>query len=185
MHTVVNRCVDVCILQVVPPSLRDVEGLLSVTSDPSDWNRKIRTSCTKEYRTWVTSCTQRIERTDNRGDTRVIYTEVKRLSDTVSRGVNTRPTAAYTEPNERGTEEDPNPNRTVNTCADETTKGTRNDDQEKLTTQPENVTDKTTRKSESKGQTDTHRSETDRDTRNGGKEEIRGRAPPNDRVHEI
>ena len=47
------------------------------------------------YRTWVTNYTQRIEKADNRGDTRAIYTEVKRLSVTVSRGVNTRPTATY------------------------------------------------------------------------------------------
>ena len=53
------------------------------------WNRKIRSACIKDYRTWVTGCTERIERADNRGDTKAIYAEVKRLSGLISRGANT------------------------------------------------------------------------------------------------
>ena len=70
------------------------------------WNRKIRAACIKNYRTWVTGCTERIERADNKGDTRTIYAEVKRLIDLVSRGANTRPTAEYQEPGETEAAED-------------------------------------------------------------------------------
>ena len=46
----------------------------------------------------MTKCTERVEKTDNRGDTKTVYAEVKRLSGLVSRGVNTRSTAEYQEP---------------------------------------------------------------------------------------
>ena len=61
------------------------------------WNRKIRASCRQDYRTWVTKCTERIEKADNMGDTKMIYDEVKRLSGLVSRGANTMPTEEYQE----------------------------------------------------------------------------------------
>ena len=61
------------------------------------WNRKIRASCKKDYRTWVTKCTEQIEKADNSGDTKTIYSVVKRLSGLVSRGANTRPTTEYQE----------------------------------------------------------------------------------------
>ena len=51
----------------------------------------------------MTKCTERIEQADNRGDSKTIYAEVKRLSGLVSRGANTRPTAAFKE--EKGTAE--------------------------------------------------------------------------------
>ena len=54
------------------------------------WNNKIRAAGKKDYRTWVTKYTERIEQADNKGDSKTIYAEVKRLSGMVSRSANTR-----------------------------------------------------------------------------------------------
>ena len=86
----------------------------------------------------VNDCTQRIEQADNRDDTRAIYSEVKRLSDTVSRGANTCPTASYLGPHKSGAAEDSN--RAADTWADETVGTTRNSEQEDLEGPKENVT---------------------------------------------
>ena len=125
------------------------------------WNRKLRASCKKDYRTWVTGCTQRIEQADNRGDTKAIYTEVKRLSGIVSRGANTRPTAVYQAPNEKGAAEVLN--RAANTCEAE---ATRNDDQGKPTGETATRTD------ESKARTSTRNIVTAKNTRSNRKEEL-------------
>ena len=121
------------------------------------WNRKLRAACIKDYRTWVTGCTERIEKADNRGDTKEIYAEVKRLSGIVSRGANTRPTIAYQEPQESGAAEDTNGAGETSTCAHVTAKATRKDDRAAVTNcsdeseaQADRVTEKNTRKSKNK-----------------------------------
>ena len=134
------------------------------------WNRKIRSACIKDYRTWITGCTQRIEQADNRGDTRAIYSEVKRLSGTVSRGANTGPTASYQGPHKSGAAEVLN--RAAGTWADETAGATRNSDQEELAGPKENVTEKYIRNSESEKRTSARSQETVKNTRNKREEEL-------------
>ena len=73
---------------------------------------------------------------------RNIYEEVKRLSGSMSSGVNTRPTTSYQEPSESGAAEDIN--RAARTCTRETAKSTRSDELEALVVQREHVTDETT-----------------------------------------
>ena len=44
------------------------------------WNKKIQIACRNDYRSWVTTWVQKIEKADNRGDTKEIYRGVKSLS---------------------------------------------------------------------------------------------------------
>ena len=114
------------------------------------WNRKIRSACKQDYRTWITGCTERIENADNRGDTKAIYDEVKRLSGLVSRGANTRPTAVYQEPSESeetGDTRKEQPEELVGT-RDETAKNTRSSNHEELVG-THSVTAKNTRNNKS------------------------------------
>ena len=68
-----SACDNVCpyarSLQVIGISYRYTQ------MECKKWNRKIRTSYIRDYRAWVSNCTQRIEKADNRGDTREIYTK--------------------------------------------------------------------------------------------------------------
>ena len=44
------------------------------------WNRKIRNACRQDYKSWVTRWVEKIERADNKGDTKAVSQGVKVLS---------------------------------------------------------------------------------------------------------
>ena len=108
------------------------------------WRNKIRAAGKKDYRTWVTRCTERIEQADNRGDSKAIYAEVKRLSGLVSRSANTRPTTELQEQGENESEE------LAEKKGKETVENTRKDEAEAKEQAGERgkVTDKNTRNEE-------------------------------------
>ena len=68
------------------------------------WNAKIRNACRTDYRSWVSRWVERIERADNKGDTRTIYQAVKALGGS----------AAFerTKPTEHMTQKKKNPKMT-------------------------------------------------------------------------
>ena len=43
------------------------------------WNARIRNACRNDYRSWVSRWVERIEKADNKGDSRTIYQGVKAL----------------------------------------------------------------------------------------------------------
>ena len=61
------------------------------------WSRKIRNACRNDYRAWVSSWVQKIEKADEQGDTKKIYAGVKALTGSNTNFARTRPTERHQE----------------------------------------------------------------------------------------